>query len=205
MLGRTCGEDEKYLNIRSVRHDDLVSFLTSSARSSSPSFSAKLFRVIVVIMVYSVAAITLFLGLSSALPTEDILNARTDHSQKKLNVQVGVRPYFLVDNMDEGSLKNKLASCSEQEFKTTGFTIGHRGAPLQFPEHTKESYKAAIRQGAGVVECDVSATKDKKLVCSESQPFFQSFQFPVFRLHHHHDHHHRHHESGLNTTFVPRR
>jgi hypothetical protein len=29
---------------------------------------------------------------------------------------------------------------------------GHRGAPLQFPEHTKECYKAAAVMGAGIVE-----------------------------------------------------
>ena len=29
------------------------------------------------------------------------------------------------------------------------FSIGHRGAPLQFPEHTRESYVAAAQMGAG--------------------------------------------------------
>ncbi|BDU34104.1 glycerophosphoryl diester phosphodiesterase [Vibrio nigripulchritudo] len=40
---------------------------------------------------------------------------------------------------------------------------------MQFPEHTKESYLAAIRTGAGVLECDVTFTKDKELVCRHSQ------------------------------------
>jgi hypothetical protein len=165
MLGRACGVNGKYLDA-GTSHTEVFSVASiSSASSSLSSFSAKSLRVVVVIMVYSVAAITLFLGLSTALPTDGVLDARTPHHQKKLNVQVGVRPYFLVDDMDAGSLKNKLASCSEQTFKTNSFTIGHRGAPLQFPEHTVESYKAAIRQGAGVIECDVSSTKDKKLVC----------------------------------------
>lgn len=35
------------------------------------------------------------------------------------------------------------------------FSIGHRGAPLEFPDHTKESYEAAATQGAGIIECDV--------------------------------------------------
>ena len=30
-----------------------------------------------------------------------------------INVQLGPRPYYLVDNMDEGDLKDKLESCSE--------------------------------------------------------------------------------------------
>jgi glycerophosphoryl diester phosphodiesterase len=51
----------------------------------------------------------------------------------------------------------------------TDFSIGHRGAALQFPEHTKESYEAAARMGAGIVECDVTFTKDKELVCRHSQ------------------------------------
>lgn len=71
--------------------------------------------------------------------------------------------------MDNGPLKEKLLSCSEQEFKTSDFVFAHRGAPLQFPEHTLQSYRAAHRQGAGVIECDVAFTKDKQLVCRHAQ------------------------------------
>ncbi len=85
------------------------------------------------------------------------------------NVQVGPRPYFLVNDMDAGALKNKLQSCAEGPFSKSEFSIGHRGAPLQFPEHTKESYEAAARMGAGVVECDVTFTRDRQLVCRHSQ------------------------------------
>lgn len=38
-----------------------------------------------------------------------------------------------------------------------------------FPEHTRESYIAAARMGAGVVECDVTFTADRELVCRHSQ------------------------------------
>lgn len=84
-------------------------------------------------------------------------------------VQVGVRPYYLIDQMKPGTLKTKLKRCSKGPFKKTDFSIGHRGAALQFPEHTKESYEAAARMGAGVVECDVTFTSDKALVCRHSQ------------------------------------
>ena len=47
-------------------------------------------------------------------------------------------PIYLVENMDEGPLKTELQSCSEGPFKKSDFSIGHRGACLQFPEHTKE-------------------------------------------------------------------
>lgn len=87
----------------------------------------------------------------------------------KLNVQLGPRPYFLVENMDDSDLKTALQQCSEGPFYKTEFSIGHRGAALQFPEHTKESYEAAARMGAGVLECDVTFTKDKELVCRHSQ------------------------------------
>lgn len=84
-------------------------------------------------------------------------------------VQLGVRPFYLVEDMDQGSLKRTLRSCGNKNFKKSDFSIGHRGAALQFPEHTKESYEAAARMGAGIVECDVTFTKDRELVCRHSQ------------------------------------
>jgi len=89
--------------------------------------------------------------------------------KKGLNVQLGPRPYFLIDNMEPSRLKRKLQRCSEGPFYKTDFSIGHRGAPLQFPEHTLESYVAAARMGAGVLECDVTFTADRQLVCRHSQ------------------------------------
>lgn len=85
------------------------------------------------------------------------------------SVQLGPRPFYLVNDMDESALKKKLQSCANGPFKKTSFSIGHRGAPLQFPEHTKESYEAAAKMGAGILECDVTFTKDKQLVCRHSQ------------------------------------
>lgn len=84
-------------------------------------------------------------------------------------VQLGPRPFYLVDQMEEGPLKDKLQSCKSGPFYKTDFSIGHRGAPLQIPEHTKESYEAAALMGAGIVECDVAFTKDMELVCRHSQ------------------------------------
>lgn len=85
------------------------------------------------------------------------------------NVQVGPRPYYLVDQLEDGPLKSRLEACSERPLEPTDFSIGHRGAGLQFPEHTKESYEAAARMGAGIVECDVTFTKDRELVCRHDQ------------------------------------
>ncbi len=96
-------------------------------------------------------------------------SAHKDERVSPQNIQLGPRPYFLVEDMQKSPLKTKLQKCSEGPFVKSGFSIGHRGAPLQFPEHTKQSYEAAARMGAGIVECDVTFTKDKELVCRHSQ------------------------------------
>lgn len=87
------------------------------------------------------------------------------------NVQLGPRPFFLVNDMNDSALKQRLQACAARrdDYEPTLFSIGHRGAPLQFPEHTRESYEAAARMGAGIVECDVTFTKDKELVCRHAQ------------------------------------
>jgi len=84
-------------------------------------------------------------------------------------IQLGPRPGFLVGDMDDGPLKDELKQCLAQPAKRSDFSIAHRGAPLQFPEHTREGYEAGMRMGAGIMECDVTFTKDKQLVCRHSQ------------------------------------
>ncbi|KGF71333.1 glycerophosphodiester phosphodiesterase [Hoeflea sp. BAL378] len=85
------------------------------------------------------------------------------------DIEVGPRPAFLIDKMADGALKEKLLSCAGDPVKKTLFSIGHRGAPLQFPEHTRESYRAAAKMGAGIIECDVTFTSGKELVCRHAQ------------------------------------
>ncbi|MEQ8320292.1 MAG: glycerophosphodiester phosphodiesterase family protein [Rhodospirillales bacterium] len=84
-------------------------------------------------------------------------------------VELGPRPYFLIDQMTDGPLKSRLQSCADRSMKKSLFSIGHRGAAMMFPEHTKSSYVAAARMGAGIIECDVTFTKDKQLVCRHAQ------------------------------------
>lgn len=71
------------------------------------------------------------------------------------DANVGYRPEFLAARMDDSELKIRLEECDVDMTQHT-FSIGHRGACLQYPEHTKESYLAAAKQGAGIIECDVS-------------------------------------------------
>ncbi|MEE4012575.1 glycerophosphodiester phosphodiesterase family protein [Roseibium sp. FZY0029] len=96
-------------------------------------------------------------GLCAALPAQ----AET--------VELGPRPAYLVSQMADGALKDTLMACIGKPAKRTQFSISHRGAPLQFPEHTEEGYRAAALMGAGILECDVTFTKDKELVCRHSQ------------------------------------
>lgn len=86
------------------------------------------------------------------------------HKAKRLDIQVGPRPYYLIDNMDEGPLKEKLESCKEKKKSTSSFSVSHRGAPLMFPEHSKQGYEAAIRMGAGQYFPDSPCNSSK--ICS---------------------------------------
>ncbi|KAF6831454.1 glycerophosphoryl diester phosphodiesterase [Colletotrichum plurivorum] len=86
------------------------------------------------------------------------------------NIQLGPRPYWLVNDMDDGPLKEKLQSCSEQPMRPTAWSIGHRGGgTMLIPEESVESNLAGARMGAGILECDVAFTKDRELVCRHSQ------------------------------------
>ena len=85
------------------------------------------------------------------------------------HIQYGVRPYYLIDAMKDGPLKSKLKSCIGNTPHQSSFSIAHRGAPLEFPEHTVQSNAAAALMGAGIFECDVTFTKDKQLVCRHAQ------------------------------------
>ncbi len=69
------------------------------------------------------------------------------------------RPVALVAGLEDGPLKRELAACTDDPVRRTSFSLGHRGAPLHFPEHTRESYVAAAAMGAGIVECDVTFTQ----------------------------------------------
>jgi glycerophosphoryl diester phosphodiesterase len=89
-------------------------------------------------------------------------------SAEASDVQLGPRPFWLVAQMKDSPLKTRLAQCTGP-FRRTDFSIGHRGAALQFPEHTRESYEAGARMGAGILECDVTFTKDRQLVCRHAQ------------------------------------
>jgi glycerophosphoryl diester phosphodiesterase len=117
------------------------------------------------------AAMLMLTTLSPQMGKADAIEDRAaaNRLRNSLNVQVGPRPYYLVDQLKDSALKTRLKACSEQPLRRSNFSISHRGAPLQFPEHTRESYEAAARMGAGIIECDVTFTKDRELVCRHDQ------------------------------------
>ena len=84
--------------------------------------------------------------------------------------QLGPRPFYLLDRLEPGPLRDRLAACAAgtEAYPRSPLAIGHRGAALFFPEHTREGYLAAVRQGAGFVECDAVPTADGALVCRHS-------------------------------------
>lgn len=117
---------------------------------------------------FAIAALAgLFANSASALETPPGLSR--DEALRP-RAQLGPRPFFLVDDMTESPLKQQLQQCTNRPaFTRSDFSIGHRGASMQFPEHTRQSYMAAARMGAGIVECDVTFTKDQELVCRHAQ------------------------------------
>ena len=60
------------------------------------------------------------------------------------------RALMLSADLPFGHLKRQLQSCADNPFYKTEFSISHRGAPLGYPEHTREGYEAAASMGAGV-------------------------------------------------------
>ena len=79
---------------------------------------------------------------------------------------------------------------SQPAFKTLSgaapLVIGHRGASGTFPEHTLESYKAAIDQGADFIEPDLVLTKDGVMI-ARHEPMLDgttdvATKFPASRM-----------------------
>jgi glycerophosphoryl diester phosphodiesterase len=118
----------------------------------------------------AIAAVLALFPAVTIIASADRFDRHDDRKGRGPRVQLGPRPFYLVEKMARSRLKNTLQQCVNRRFfSQTDFSIGHRGAALQFPEHTKESYEAAARMGAGIIECDVTFTKDRELVCRHSQ------------------------------------
>ena len=126
-----------------------------------------------IICTQSTAAYDMHSGILAQTSTQTIKPSLKQASKnlptKPQSYTYGVRPLYLVNDMDAGPLKDELMACSAQTPSKTDFSIAHRGAPLQLPEHTYDSYIASAQMGAGILECDVAFTNDGELVCRHAQ------------------------------------
>lgn len=95
--------------------------------------------------------------------------AAAPHAANAAPPELANRPLQLVREMAPGPLRERLQACAGAPLARHPFSIAHRGAPLGFPEHTRESYTAAGLQGAGRIECDATPTRDGVLVCRHAQ------------------------------------
>jgi glycerophosphoryl diester phosphodiesterase len=119
------------------------------------------------VMAFAMAASIGCVNIAQA--DRDEYDDQPDRGKKHSGIQLGPRPSYLVEGMDAGKLKEKLQQCANGPFYRSDFSIAHRGAAMQFPEHSDVSYSAGARMGAGIVECDVTFTVDGALVCRHSE------------------------------------
>jgi hypothetical protein len=87
-------------------------------------------------------------------------------------VQLGPRPFYLVDQLQEGELKNKLEACvaDMKSYRHHDFSIGHRGAALQFMDASDPNATAveALVRGTPSFRTDLYATGGTLLSHKES-------------------------------------
>lgn len=117
----------------------------------------------------SILAVSLAMATTSFVALANTYSDDRNGAQQDDGIQLGPRPFYLVRGMDDGKLKDRLMQCQDGPFYRADFSIGHRGAALQFPEHSDVAYRAGARMGAGIVECDVTFTQDGELVCRHSE------------------------------------
>ena len=82
---------------------------------------------------------------------------------------LGPRPLYLVDDMDESDLRAMLRRCAAGPFERTDFSIGHRGAPLQFPEHTRSRTGRRRAWAPASWSATSPSRRTRQLVCRHSQ------------------------------------
>jgi glycerophosphoryl diester phosphodiesterase len=119
-------------------------------------------------VLFQAAALALLAACSDSSNT-DPAGAGSNQPVAPPGAQLGPRPFYLVEGMQKGALRDALLRCENGPFSRSDFSIAHRGAGLQFPEHSDVGYRAAARMGAGIVECDVTFTLDGELVCRHSE------------------------------------
>ena len=79
-------------------------------------------------------------------------------------------PPVLPRRQDEGRAAEDRSSANAPGRSTKAISRSAIAARrCSFPSTARKSYLAAARMGAGMIECDVTFTKDRQLVCRHSQ------------------------------------
>jgi glycerophosphoryl diester phosphodiesterase len=70
--------------------------------------------------------IAVLIALGPVRGFSEQLDKNKDKKKESQSVQVGPRPFYLVEGMDPSPLKDKLLSCEAGPFSRTDFSIAHR-------------------------------------------------------------------------------
>jgi glycerophosphoryl diester phosphodiesterase len=77
-----------------------------------------------------------FISRASAVIAVVVTASARHRTHQSPSVQLGPRPFYLVEDLAPGPLETELEQCADGPFHRSDFSIGHRGAALQFPEHS---------------------------------------------------------------------
>jgi glycerophosphoryl diester phosphodiesterase len=103
------------------------------------------------------------------LPPLACAQGYSEYRNTNIAAQLGPRPTFLVDQLVDGDLKDTCVPAARACFARTP-SPSAIAAPACSSRSTRWSPTSrAARQGAGIIECDVTFTKDGELVCRHSQ------------------------------------
>lgn len=93
------------------------------------------------------------------------------HTQDRLLHDSGLTTSNTVrtDKLTQLSQKLTWDTCPTRHITRQIESASLGGAAMQFPKHTKEAFRAAARMGAGALGCEVTVTKDSKMVCRSAQ------------------------------------
>ena len=101
-------------------------------------------------------------------PDRHARKRRSPSAEDDAAALLGPRPLYLVDDMDEGSSDSAAPVRKPAVRKDRLLDRPPRRGPA-VPRAHRESYRGGARMGAGIIECDVTFTKDRELVCRHSQ------------------------------------
>ena len=107
-----------------------------------------------------------------ALPSASFAHDRDDddNDKRSINVQLGPRPFYLVDRMRPGPLKDAPREMHGRAVPDAPISPSGTAAPRCSSRSTPRSPTRPRRvMGAGIVECDVTFTSDGDLVCRHAE------------------------------------